>query len=111
VGIYQETLWISVLEINNEGQDCKIGTVCAGILVNGGLKWRRLMWENMVDGLHIFIWNRTKKPLAITLSGASRELRGRDGGWDRTKAQYKPFWKCHSESPMYNKYILVIKHC
>jgi hypothetical protein len=26
----------------------------------------------MVDGLHIPTWNRTKKPLAIALSGAGR---------------------------------------
>jgi hypothetical protein len=35
----------------------------------------------MVDGLHI--QNRTKKPLAIALSGAERGLRGRDGGSDQ----------------------------
>jgi hypothetical protein len=31
----------------------------------------------MVDGLHIHIWNRTKKSLAIALSGAGK---GRDDG-------------------------------
>jgi hypothetical protein len=31
----------------------------------------------MVDGLHIPIWNRTNKPLAIALSGVGRRLRGR----------------------------------
>jgi hypothetical protein len=30
----------------------------------------------MVDGLHIFIRNRTKKPLAIALSDAERESGG-----------------------------------
>jgi hypothetical protein len=30
----------------------------------------------MVDGLHIPIWNRTKKPLAIALSGVGRGLGG-----------------------------------
>jgi hypothetical protein len=38
----------------------------------------------MVDGLHIFIQNRIKKPLAIALSGAGRGLRGRDDGGDLT---------------------------
>jgi hypothetical protein len=33
---------------------------------------------HMVDRLHIPIWNRTKKPFAIALSGAGRGLRGRD---------------------------------
>jgi hypothetical protein len=32
----------------------------------------------MVDGLHIHIQNRTKKPLAIALNGAGRKLRGRE---------------------------------
>jgi hypothetical protein len=41
---------------------------------------RRLQRWYMVDGLHIPIWNRTKKPLAIALSGAGRVLRGRDDG-------------------------------
>jgi hypothetical protein len=31
----------------------------------------------MVDGLHIKIRNRTKKPLTIALNGARRRLRGR----------------------------------
>jgi hypothetical protein len=41
----------------------------------------------MVDGLHIFIQNRTKKPLAIAVDGVGRGLSGRD---DVTNAQYKP---------------------
>jgi hypothetical protein len=32
----------------------------------------------MVDGLHI--WDRTKKPLAIALSGAGRGLKGKNDG-------------------------------
>jgi hypothetical protein len=32
----------------------------------------------MVDGLHIPICNRTRKPLAIALSGMGRGLKGRD---------------------------------
>jgi hypothetical protein len=42
----------------------------------------------MVDGLHILIWKRTKKPLAIALNGAG--LRERDNGGDLTRVQYKP---------------------
>jgi hypothetical protein len=61
----------------------------------------------MVDGLHILTQNRTKKPLAIALSGAWRGLRGRDGGGDLTNVQHKPIWNHHNESPMYNKYILM----
>jgi hypothetical protein len=58
----------------------------------------------MVDGFHILIQNRTKKPLAIVLSGAGRELRGRElrglnSGGDLTNVQYKPVWNCHNESP------------
>jgi hypothetical protein len=34
----------------------------------------------MVDRIHIPIWNKTKKPLAIALSGVRRGLRGRDDG-------------------------------
>jgi hypothetical protein len=58
----------------------------------------------MVDGLHI---PRTKKPLAIALSGEGRGLRGRNDGGDLTNVQYKPNWNCHYESPPYNKYILI----
>jgi hypothetical protein len=49
----------------------------------------------MVDGLHILIWNKTKKPLAITLSGSGRGITGRDNGGDLTNVQYKPNWNCH----------------
>jgi hypothetical protein len=34
----------------------------------------------MVDGCHIPIRNRTKKPLAIASSGKGRGLRGREDG-------------------------------
>jgi hypothetical protein len=61
----------------------------------------------MVDGLHIR--NRTKKPLAIALSGAGRGPRGRDIGGDLTNVQYKPIWDCHNESLLYNKYNLIKK--
>jgi hypothetical protein len=34
----------------------------------------------MVDGLHIPVRNRTKKPVAIALGGAGSRLRGRNEG-------------------------------
>jgi hypothetical protein len=39
-GIYWETPLNIHLDINNERQDCKIGTVCGGgqVLVGGGMK-------------------------------------------------------------------------
>jgi hypothetical protein len=43
----------------------------------------------MVDGLQIPIWNRTKKPLAIALSGVGRGLKGTDNGGNVNKVQYK----------------------
>jgi hypothetical protein len=54
----------------------------------------------MTDGLHIPIWNRTKKPLAIVLSGMGKGLRGRDDGSDVTNVQYKCNWNCYYESPI-----------
>jgi hypothetical protein len=38
----------------------------------------------MVDGLHIPILDRTKKPLATALSGEGRGLVGRDNGGNVT---------------------------
>jgi hypothetical protein len=61
----------------------------------------------MVDGLHIPIWNRTKKPLAITLSGMGRGLRGGDDGGDATNVQYEPNQNCHYEISLYNEYTLI----
>jgi hypothetical protein len=52
-----------------------------------------------VDGLHIFILNRTKKLLAIALSGVGRGLSGRNDGGDVTNVQYRSNQKCHYESP------------
>jgi hypothetical protein len=43
----------------------------------------------MVDGLDTPIRNRTKKPLAVTLSGAGRRLRGRCDGGNVTNVYYK----------------------
>jgi hypothetical protein len=61
----------------------------------------------MVDGLHILIWNWTKRPLAIALSGAGWGSRGRDGEGHITNVQYKPFWNCHNEYPLYHEYTLI----
>jgi hypothetical protein len=38
----------------------------------------------MVDEFHIFICNRTKKPLGVALNGAGRGLRGRYNRGDIT---------------------------
>jgi hypothetical protein len=89
------------LNINNERQDCKIGTVCGG---EG--EWKRLRWRYMVYRFHIVVWNGTKKPLAIALSGVGRGLRGRDDGDDLVNVWYKAnqnsLW-----IPLYKKYILI----
>jgi hypothetical protein len=53
----------------------------------------------MVDGLHIFIGKRIRKPLGIALNGAGRRLRGRNNGGDLTNVQYKPIWNCQYEFP------------
>jgi hypothetical protein len=60
--------------------------------------------RDMVDGLQILVGNRTKKPVAITLSGAGR---GRDGRGYLINVQYEPIWNCDNEYPLYNKYILI----
>jgi hypothetical protein len=52
-------------------------------------------WE-----LHIHIQNRTKKPLAIAISGVGRESRGRDGEGDLNNVQCKAIQNCQSESPV-----------
>jgi hypothetical protein len=54
----------------------------------------------MVDGLHILVWNGTKRPLAIALSGVGRRWRGRDDGDNVTNVQYNPNWNCHYDSPL-----------
>jgi hypothetical protein len=52
----------------------------------------------MVDRLHISELNRTKRPLAIALSGMDRGLKGRDEENDVTNVQYKSNRNCHYES-------------
>jgi hypothetical protein len=61
----------------------------------------------MLDGFHIPLWNRTKKPLAIALSRVGRGLKGRDDGDDVTNVQFKSSLNCRYESPLYNEYILI----
>jgi hypothetical protein len=56
----------------------------------------------MVNGLHIAIQNRTKKPLAIALSVVGKRLRGRDDGGNVNNVQYKSNRNYHYESPLYN---------
>jgi hypothetical protein len=48
----------------------------------------------MADGLHILIWNRTKKPLVIALMRAGRKLRGRDDEGNVSNVQYNPNQNC-----------------
>jgi hypothetical protein len=45
------------------------------------------------------------KPLVVALSGAERWLGG--GAGNVTNIQCKPFQNCHSESLLYNKYVLI----
>jgi hypothetical protein len=61
----------------------------------------------MVDGLHISIWNITKKPFAIVLGRVGRGLRGRDDRENVNNVQYKSNQNCHNESPLYNECILI----
>jgi hypothetical protein len=61
----------------------------------------------MVDGLHIIIWNRRKKPLAIALSGAGKVWKGRDSGSDLTNVQHNPNLNCYYDSSLYKEYITI----
>jgi hypothetical protein len=67
------------LNINNKTQDCIIGTVGGGSSGRVEGKGRVKEWY-MFDGLHTPIRNKTKKPLAIALSGVRRGLMRRDDG-------------------------------
>jgi hypothetical protein len=72
-------------------------------------EWRRWRWGNMVDGLHIHIWNKTMKPLKIALSGAGRGLQEEgegDGGDNLTNVQYV-YSELSHWIPLYNEYILI----
>jgi hypothetical protein len=61
----------------------------------------------MVDGIHTPIWNKAKKPLAISLSGVEKGLRGRNNGDNINNVQYRSNWDCHYKSPLpYNEYVL-----
>jgi hypothetical protein len=61
----------------------------------------------VVDGFQTPIWNRTRKPLVIALSGVGRGLRGRDDGGNVTNVQYKSNQNCCYKTPLYHEYILI----
>jgi hypothetical protein len=77
--------------------------VCVCVWLVEGESEGRLTQGYMVDGLHIPIWTRTKKPLTIALGRKGRGFRGRDNGDDVPNEQYKPNKNCHYESPLYNE--------
>jgi hypothetical protein len=64
------------------------------------------MKVRVCGGWTSYTYNKTSKLLAIDLSGAGRGLTGTDSADDLTSLQYKPIWNCHSESHLYNEYIL-----
>jgi hypothetical protein len=97
VGRHWDTPLNINLKPNNEKQDRKIGIV-------GGVDWRKLRWQYMIDRLHITTWNRTKKLLAIALSGARRGLRVRDNEDNVTNVQYKSNQNCHYKLPIWQMY-------
>jgi hypothetical protein len=76
VGIHREPPLNIDLNINNERLDCKIGTVHVVGTSGRGECMKGIRWGFMVEELHIPIWNRTKKPLALSVIG--RGL----GGWE-----------------------------
>jgi hypothetical protein len=88
--------------INNERQDYKISIVWGGTSGRGKAEWWRFKWGYMVDGLHISIWNRIKKPLAIVLTGAERGLKGERRRGDVTNVQSKSNRNCRYESCLCN---------
>jgi hypothetical protein len=106
VVIYWDTPLNINLNVNYEKQDCKTGIVCVwSVLVMGGGWIKETKYNYMVDGLHIPIWNRTKKPLAIALSETRKGVRGRDDGCN---VQYNSNWIFTMNSaPPCNEYILV----
>jgi hypothetical protein len=59
----------------------------------------------MVDGLYIYAWNRTMKPLVSSLSGAGRWLGREMWGQLNQNLQCKPIWNWHDESFLYKEYI------
>jgi hypothetical protein len=61
----------------------------------------------MVDGLRIPTWNKTKKPLAIALSGAGRQ--GRDDGGDITNVHISLIRIVIMNPLLHNEYIIIKK--
>jgi hypothetical protein len=79
-GCHWDSPVIIKLNIDNKKHAHDTGTVCVGYYWKGEGEWRWLRWWYLAYGLHILLWNRTKKPLSIALYGAGRGLRGRDDG-------------------------------
>jgi hypothetical protein len=61
----------------------------------------------MVDGIHMLIWGRTKKPLVIALSGVGRGLRWREDGGDLMYNISLIGIVTMNPSLIYNEYILI----
>jgi hypothetical protein len=55
----------------------------------------------------IYLFDRTRKPLAIALSGVEEGLRGRDDRGDVNNVQRKSNWNCHYEPPPSYESILI----
>jgi hypothetical protein len=99
---WNEALELAHIEtwVTNKRRDYKKGTVCGwrDTCSQEKSEWRRWRLKTMVDGLCVFIWNRTMKPLANAVSGSGKDLRGEDGGSDLTNVQCKSVQNCHNES-------------
>jgi hypothetical protein len=54
-----------------------------------------------------YLYETTKKPLAIALSGMGKEQKRRDNRGNVNNVQYKCNWNCHYKTPPYNEYILI----
>jgi hypothetical protein len=80
LGYIKKPLCTLTLELKMKNRTIK-QIVCGdrGHLCEWGGEWRRWRWENIVDRLHIHIWNKMIKPLVIALSEVGRELWGQMG--------------------------------
>jgi hypothetical protein len=85
------------LEINNERQDCTIGTV--GRVLKRGEKV-----NEGDEGEGMWLWasytKQNNETSCNSLKWGGKRLRvGGDGGGDLTNVQCRPIWNCHNESP------------